>query len=392
MRQAYENIFRRCNVRTVAVAADTGVMGGAASHEFMLLSEAGEDTLVMCPNCGYAANAERATFRKPTAPTADPAPLRELATPDCKTIQQVADFLGVPTQQTLKVVLFTTANHEVIMALIRGDLEVNPVKLANALGGAELQPSTEEELVAAGIVPGYASPVGRCGLHVAADEDITCGGNFVAGANKRGYHFINVNYPRDLTVSTLTDIALAHAGDLCSACGSPLETARGIELGHLFKLGTRYAEALGASYLDQEGQAHPVVMGSYGIGSGRLMAAIIEENHDEHGIIWPAEVAPYQLHLLSIAADSADVAESADRLYANLTDSGYEVLYDDRAERAGVKFNDADLIGIPWRATVSPKTLSLDSVELKKRSAEERHMVPLPDLEVMLRQALGVMI
>jgi prolyl-tRNA synthetase len=389
MRRAYENIFRRCKVRTVAVAADTGVMGGAMSHEYMLLSEAGEDTLVMCPHCGYAANAERATFLKLTVPAVDPAPLQEMATPECKTIQQVADFVDVPTCQTLKAVLLTTASGEVIMALIRGDLEVNPVKLANALGGAELQPSSEEELLAAGIVPGYASPVGMPDLRVIADDSIACGGNFVAGANKPGYHFVNVNYPRDFAVETLTDIALAHAGDPCSACESPLETARGIELGHLFKLGTRYAEALGATYLDQEGQSHPIVMGSYGIGSGRLMAAIIEKNHDEYGIIWPAEVAPYQLHLLSIAADNAMVADAADRLYGSLEDAGHEVLYDDRAERAGVKFNDADLIGIPWRVTVSPKTLAQNSVEVKRRSGTERHMVALDELQAILQQSVG---
>ena len=389
MRQAYETIFRRCHVRAVAVAADTGVMGGAVSHEYMLLSEAGEDTLIMCPQCGYAANAERATFIKPTVAAADPAPLREVATPDCKTIQQVADFVNVPTQQTLKVVLFTTANHEVVMALIRGDLEVNTVKLANLIGGAELQPSTEEELLAAEIVPGYASPVGMSGLSVVADDSITCGANFVAGANKHGCHFTNVNYPRDFAVTTLADIAMARAGDGCSTCGSPLETGRGIELGHLFKLGTRYTEALGATYLDQDGQAHPIVMGSYGIGSGRLMAAIIEENHDEHGMVWPDEVAPHQLHLLSISADSPNVADAADRLYSSLQQAGYDVLYDDRGERAGVKFNDADLIGIPWRVTVSPKTLAQHSAELKNRSAREQHMVPLQELEATLQQFLG---
>jgi prolyl-tRNA synthetase len=388
MRQAYESVFRRCHVRTVAVAADTGVMGGAVSHEYMLVSEVGEDTLVLCPNCGYAANAERATFVKPKALVVDREPLRELATPECKTIQQVADFVGVPTEQTLKVVLFSTSSEKVIMALIRGDLEVNPVKLANALGGTELQAAGEEELLAADIVPGYASPVGMPNLRVVADDSITSGGNFVAGANKLGYHFVNVNFPRDFSVSVLTDIALAHAGDACPSCNSPLETARGIELGHLFKLGTRYSEAVGATYLDQEGQARPIVMGSYGIGSGRLLAAIVEENHDEYGIVWPAEVAPYQLHLLSIGADRAEVADAADQLYGSLQEARYEVLYDDRAERAGVKFNDADLIGIPMRLTVSPKTLAQESVEVKERSAKERHLVALQDLEAMLHESL----
>ena len=226
-------------------------------------------------------------------------------------------------------------------------------------------------------------------MRVIADDSIASGGNFVAGANRHGYHFINVNYPRDFAVTTVSDIAMARAGDRCVTCGSTLETGRGIELGHLFKLGTRYAEALGATYLDQQGQAHPIVMGSYGIGSGRLMAAIIEENHDEYGIVWPAEVAPFQLHLLSIGADNAEVAGAADGLYGRLQDAGYDVLYDDRAERAGVKFNDADLIGIPWRLTVSPKTLAQHSVEMKNRSAREHHLVPLQGLEAALRQSLA---
>ncbi|MGC8787281.1 MAG: proline--tRNA ligase, partial [Anaerolineae bacterium] len=358
MYQAYVNIFRRCGIRALPVAADSGVMGGAISHEFVVPSAAGEDTLVLCAHCGYAANTEKATFAKPAGVSENELPLQEIATPGCKTIADVAAFVGVPTHQTLKALFYTTEGGEIVMAMIRGDLEANLVKLANALGGAELRPSTEAELRAAGLVPGYASPVGLSGLRVIADDSITMGSNFVAGANKEGYHLKNVNYPRDFAVTAVTDIAMARAGDRCPQCSHPLQTMQGIEVGHLFKLGTRYSEALGATYLDRNGQERPIVMGSYGIGTGRLMAAIIEENHDEHGIIWPDSVAPYQLHLLSLGATQPEVHAAAEQLYHHLLETGYEVLYDDRDESAGVKFNDADLIGIPWRITVSRKTLA----------------------------------
>lgn len=388
MYQAYVNIFRRCGIRALPVVADSGVMGGAVSHEFILPCAAGEDTLVLCGHCGYAANAEKATFDKAVIIAEEALPLQEIATPGCKTIADVAAFVGVPPHQTLKALFYTTESGEIIMALIRGDLEANLVKLANALGGAELRPATEAELRAAGFVPGYASPVGLSGLRVIADDSITMGSNFVAGANKEGYHLKNVNYPRDFVVTTVTDIAMARAGDRCVQCGSTLQTIKGIEVGHLFKLGTRYSEALGATYLDKDGQERPIVMGSYGIGTGRLMAAIIEQNHDEHGIIWPDSVAPYQLHLVSLGASQPDVHSIAEQLYHHLLESGYEVLYDDRDESAGVKFNDADLIGVPWRITVSRKTLAQDSVELKRRSERTTRLVPLVELDGLLRELI----
>jgi len=384
MYQAYVNIFRRCGIRALPVIADSGVMGGAMSHEFIVPCDAGEDTLVLCSQCGYAANAEKATFAKPAGIAEEECPLQEIATPGCTTIADVATFVGVPTHQTFKALFYTTESGEIVMALIRGDLEANLVKLANALGGAELRPSTEAELRAAGIVPGYASPVGLSGFRVIADDSITMGSNFVAGANREGYHLKHVNYPRDFAVTMITDIAMARPGDHCPQCNHPLQTMRGIEVGHLFKLGTRYTEALGATYLDRNGQERPIVMGSYGIGTGRLMAAIIEENHDEHGIIWPASVAPYQLHLLSLGATQPEVHSAAEQLYQHLLEVGYEVLYDDREESAGVKFNDADLIGIPWRITVSRKTLAQESVELKRRSESAARLVSLAELDSLL--------
>ena len=372
--QAYVNIFRRCGIETIAVAADSGVMGGKVSHEFMAVSDSGEDTLVNCPQCGYAANADKATFARPEGVQAAPGKLEEVATPGCKTIDAVAAFVGVPTPQTLKVVFCTTQDNEVVMALIRGDLEVNLTKLSNALGGADLRSSTEEDLRAAKVVAGYASPVGLHGMRIIGDESIGMGNNLVAGANREGYHLKNVNYPRDFQVTALADIAQARAGDRCSQCGGTLKTTRGIECGHLFKLGTRYSDAVGATFLDKDGKQKPIFMGSYGIGTGRLMQVIIEQHHDERGIIWPNAVAPYQFHLLSLGS-MPEIVQAAEDLYKRMTELKFEVLYDDRDETAGVKFADADLIGIPWRIAVSPKTLAADSVEVKGRTEAKPHLV-----------------
>jgi prolyl-tRNA synthetase len=377
--QAYVNIFRRCGVETLAVEADVGQMGGSASHEFMVLNENGEDTLILCPACGYAANAERATFAKPEVARPPEGEVEEIATPGCKTIAEVAAFVGVPTHQTLKAVFYVTGDtNEFIFVVIRGDLDVNETKLRNLLGGGDLGPATDAEILAVGAVPGYASPRGLTGVRVIADESVHLGGNFVAGANREGYHLINVNYPRDLQAEMVADIALARTGDACATCGAALTEARGIEIGHLFKLGIRYSEALGATYLDAAGQAHPIVMGSYGIGTGRLMAVVVEQHHDEHGIIWPVEIAPYHVHLVNLGRDASDkVTQTAEALYDDLLAQGFEVLYDDRDERAGVKFNDADLIGVPVRVTTSRRSLAQGGVEVKRRDASERTIIPL---------------
>jgi len=389
--QAYVNIFRRCGVETLAVEADVGQMGGSASHEFMVLNENGEDTLILCPACGYAANAERATFAKPEVARPPEGEVEEIATPGCKTIAEVAAFVGVPTHQTLKAVFYVTGDtNEFIFVVIRGDLDVNETKLRNLLGGGDLGPATDAEILAVGAVPGYASPRGLTGVRVIADESVHLGGNFVAGANREGYHLINVNYPRDVQAEMVADIALARAGDVCAACGAALTEARGIEIGHLFKLGIRYSEALGATYLDAAGQAHPIVMGSYGIGTGRLMAVVVEQHHDEHGIIWPVEIAPYHVHLVNLGREAEEeTTQTAETLYTELLAEGFEVLYDDRAERPGVKFNDADLIGVPVRATVSHRSLARGGVEVKRRDAGERTIVRLDDLAAEIRHLLS---
>jgi prolyl-tRNA synthetase len=389
MHHAYENIFRRCGLEVSVVEADTGVMGGATSHEFMVVSESGEDTLIICPECGYAANAERATFVKPPRPEEPEKKIEKIPTPGTTTIEEVAALVGVPTSQTLKAVFYSTDQGEVIIALIRGDLDVNEVKLSNQLGGAELRAATEEEVEAAGIVAGYASPVGLTGARVVADDSVQIGSNFVAGANEEGFHLANVNYPRDFQVETLADIALARKGDACPHCGSSLTDCRGIEVGHLFKLGTKYSEGLNATFLDKEGQARPIVMGSYGIGTGRLMAAIIEQHHDDKGIVWPASVAPALIHLVSLSTDRPEVVETAERVYQQLQEWGYSLLYDDRDESAGVKFNDADLIGVPLRLTISPRMLKKASVEAKLRWEEGKSQIPLEDLQSGIEELIS---
>jgi prolyl-tRNA synthetase len=387
--QAYLNIFQRCGVQTVPVEADSGIMGGATSHEFMVVSEAGEDTLVICPVCKYAANAEKAQFDKGQAAPAEPAPLERVATPGTTTIEAVAQLLGVETRQTLKAVFYSTAAGQVIFAVIRGDLDVNPTKLSSVLGGEELHISTEEELRSAGIVAGYASPVGLCGVRVIADDSVQMGSNLVAGANEPGYHLKNVNYPRDFQADMITDIALARSGDGCAQCGQPLTATRGIEAGHVFKLGTKYSAAMGATFLDRDGVAKPLIMGSYGIGTGRLLSCIIEQHHDDRGIVWPVSVAPFHVHIVSLGTNNAQVVSAAEALYQRLNAAGYEVIYDDRSESAGVKFNDADLLGIPVRLTISSRTLDSRSIEVKVRWESERSLVPEADLDQTLKRILS---
>ena len=386
--QAYKNIFARCGLPAVPVEADSGAIGGKDSQEFMLLAESGEDEILRCSGCGYAANVERAAFVKPPAPNDAERPLEKVATPGKKTIEEVAAFLGVKPEQTLKAV-FHAADGKVVFVVIRGDLEVNEVKLRNALKCADLRLATDEEVRGAGLVAGYASPIGVKGVRVVGDDSIALGVNFVAGANLDGHHYKNTNYPRDFTVALLTDIAKARAGDTCARCGKgAFESMRGIEVGHVFKLGTVFSEKLGASFLDKDGQKKPVIMGCYGIGVGRLLAAAVEQNHDDKGIMWPAPIAPYHVHMVGLQIDNPQVGPAAEKLYADLQAAGLDVLFDDRAESPGVKFNDADLLGMPLRVTVSPRTLKTQSVELKRRSEAQARNVPLAEAVAAVRQAV----
>ncbi|MDO9131139.1 MAG: proline--tRNA ligase [Anaerolineales bacterium] len=389
--QAYFNIFRRCGLPVIAVKSDVGMMGGKLAHEFMYLTPIGEDTLLLCDACGYTANRQVARFKKPVASEEAPKPVEKVATPDCKSIEDLANFIGVPKSRTAKAVFFMAQipegegyTEKFIFAIVRGDMELNETKLTNAIGAKELRPATEEEICAMGAVPGYASPVGLVvgsfGGLIVVDDTIPESPNLVAGANDEGYHLLNVNYGRDYKANIIADIAAADAGAACPECSASMRAERGVEVGNIFKLGTRYSDALGCTFLDRDGQTKPVIMGSYGIGVGRLLACVAEEHHDEYGLIWPVTVAPYQVHLVLLRGKGTPQAgETADRLYAALQAAGIEVLYDDRDESPGVKFNDADLIGLPLRLTASERALSAGGVEMKLRQKPEKVILPLGD-------------
>jgi prolyl-tRNA synthetase len=388
--RAYERIFRRCGLAYVVVGADTGMMGGSASHEFMALSDYGEDIVLLSPSGNYAANREVATFQRDAPVSEEPLSVEEVATPNTPTIQALADFLGIPLQRTAKAVFYMGDSGRFIFAVIRGDLEINETKLRKASGELGLTPATSEQIQAIGAEPGYGSPVGVHDAVIVADKSVRDSPNLVAGANKPGYHLRNVNVGRDYQADVVADIAAAAAGYPSPVDGAPLTATRAIEVGNIFKLGTRYSAALGATYLDEEGKSHPIHMGSYGIGSGRVTATIVEQHHDEKGIIWPVTVAPYHVSLLSLAgAGDAEVVAYADKLYAALQAAGVEVLYDDRDERPGVKFNDADLIGLPLRLSVSTRTLARGEAELKPRTATEAVFLPLDEVVPTVQRLLA---
>lgn len=405
--QAYFNIFRRCGLDVLAVKSDTGIMGGKLAHEYMYLTPIGEDTLILCDACGYTANRQVARFQKAPAAREELKPIEKVKTPACKTIEDLANFLGVPKSKTAKAVFFMAtipepvgATHEsppptekFIFAVIRGDMELNETKLANAIGARDLRPATEDEIRAIGAEPGFASPVSLrvkgSNRLIVLDDSIPASPNLVAGANEADYHLLNTNFPRDYQADIVTDLAAADEGYACPECSNPLRVSRGVEMGHIFQLGTRYSEALGCIFLDKDGQQKPVIMGSYGIGVGRLLACIAEEHHDEHGLVWPITVAPFQVHLVLLRGKGTPQAEeTAERLYADLQSAGVEVLYDDRDESPGVKFNDADLIGCPVRVTVSERALTQGGVEMKLRREREKVIVPLAEAVTRLRSVI----
>ena len=416
--QAYRNIYARLGLPTLMVEADSGAIGGKDSHEFTVITETGEDEVIYCSGCGYAANAEKAQSAKtvsssqsselfaPCHPEGERRPknlaqgglregeaknllpLEEIATPEAKTIEEVAGFVGMPTNQTLKAV-FYSADGEFIFVIIRGDLEVNETKLRNTLKCSELRLATESEVSEIGLVAGFASPIGVKGVKVVADDSITSGSNFIVGANRPGYHFRNANYPRDFQVDLIADITLARPGDSCHKCRGELTSARGIEVGHVFKLGSFISERFGASFLDSDGTSRPIVMGCYGIGLGRLLSAIVERSHDDKGIIWPLSAAPYQVYLCPLSLDKPMVAPTAERIYQELQKEGIEVLFDDRDDSPGIKFNDADLLGIPLRLTLSPRTLQSQSIEAKWRTEKEAQLLPLDNLAAQVKKLLN---
>jgi prolyl-tRNA synthetase len=401
--QAYFNIYHRCSLDVIAVKSDTGMMGGQLAHEYMYLNSIGEDTLILCDTCGYSANRQVAHFQKTPVAPEELKPIEKVLTPACKSIEDLAAFLRVAKSRTAKAVFFMGLipegkglTEKFIFAVIRGDMELNETKLTNAIGARELRPATEEEIKASGAVPGFASPVGLKGLSpkslIVVDDSIAASPNLVAGANEADTHLLNTNYPRDYQADILTDIAAAEAGHACPVCSSPLRTVRGVEVGNIFKLGTRYSDSLGCTFLDKDGQQKPVIMGSYGIGVGRLLACVAEEHRDEHGLIWPVTVAPYQVYLVLLRGKNTLQAEEiADNLCTALEDMGIEVLYDDRDESPGVKFNDADLIGLPIRVTVSERALAQGGVEVKLRSNVEKSIIPLSEIAQRLRSELDAL-
>ena len=385
---AYKNIFARCGLPVIVIEADSGAIGGKDSNEFMAVSEMGEDEIIYCESCGKSANAEKAKSVKAKADSSDPLPMEEVATPGYKTIEEVSGYLKINPVNTLKSV-FYMADNEFVFVSIRGDVDVNEVKLKNLLHCADLRMATEEEVAAKGIIAGFASPIGLQGTKIVADESVASGTNFVVGGNKNDTHMKNVNYPRDFKADLIADIALAAAGDGCIECGAKLLATRGVEVGHVFKLGTFLSEKMGAYYIDANGESKPIVMGSYGIGVGRLMATAIEINHDDKGIIWPKNIAPYQVYLCPLFMETPQVAEKAESLYKELEDMGMEVLYDDRSESTGVKFNDADLLGIPLRITVSPRSLEKGCIEIKQRSEKKAELVPVEEAVSKIKEMLA---
>ncbi|MBC6937321.1 MAG: proline--tRNA ligase [Chloroflexi bacterium] len=397
---AYFRIYNRCGLDVIAVKSDTGMMGGRLAHEFMYLTPIGEDTLLVCDGCGYAANREVARFKKPELPHEVPLPLEKVPTPGTTTIESLAKFLELPAAKTAKAVFMMAAVSEsgqdtekFVLAIVRGDMEANETKLANAVKAKAMRPATEDEIRAAGAVPGYGSPVGVKNALVVVDDLIPMSPNLVGGANEEGYHFLNVTYGRDYSADVVADIAAAREGDACPECGQPLKTVRGVEVGNIFKLGTRYSDALGCTFLDKDGSARPVIMGSYGIGIGRLLACVAEAHHDNFGLCWPVSVAPYSVHLVLLRDASSEntAEETAETIYAALRRAGIDVLYDDRDERPGVKFNDADLIGCPLRLTVSRKSLEKGGVEMKRRAGGEIAIVPIDGLVYRVRAELALL-
>jgi prolyl-tRNA synthetase len=373
--KAYFKIFARCGIPAIAVGADVGIMGGSIAHEFMYLTPIGEDTILICDNCAYTANRQVARFRKPIPEAEEQRPIEKVATPGAGTIESLARFLKISESRTAKALFQVAAmegSERFVLAVVRGDLELNETKLVNAVGASGLRPALPEEIRAIGAEPGYGSPLGVEEAIVVVDDTIPASPNLVAGANEEGFHVLNFNYGRDFEADIVADIASAVDGSLCPECGDAMRAARGVEVGNIFKLGTRYSEEFGASFLDADGRRKPVVMGSYGIGLGRLLACIAEEHHDENGLIWPISVAPYHVHFVA-----AEAGEMADGLYERLVSAGVEVLYDDRRESLGAKFKDADLIGAPIRLTLTPRSLQRGGVEIKARSDSAGYVVPI---------------
>ena len=379
---AYNNIFRRCGLMFRAVEADSGSIGGSFSHEFMVMAESGEDAVVFCEKCKYAANLEKAEIARPEKAAeaeSEWLPLESVATPNVRTIEEVSSFLNVSPRQIVKTLIFN-ADGKPCAVVIRGDQEVNEIKVKNYLGAAELELADDDMILkATGAPRGFAGAVG-IKTRLIADYSVMNLVNIVTGANREDYHLKNVNIGRDFQIESYADLRVAEPGDACPRCAGSVKFVRGIEVGHVFKLGTKYSKAMKAVYLDRDGKEKTMLMGCYGIGVGRTVAACIEQNFDQNGIIWPMPLAPYSVIVTPVNINDADVMKASEDIYARLLACGVEVILDDRDERAGVKFKDADLIGIPLRIVVGPKNLAKGQVELKIRRSGESRLYATPDV------------
>jgi len=388
MVEAYNNIFRRCGLKFRAVEADTGTIGGSFSHEFMVLAETGEDQIVNCTRCAYAANLEKAELKPagdaPEPGNADFKPLEEVKTPGQKTVEEVTRFLSVAPSELIKTLIYK-ADGMVVAALVRGDHELNEAKLRNALGSAQIEladPALIQEVTGAPV--GFAGPVGLK-IKVLADHAVRPMRNAVTGGNKGDLHLKNVNPGRDYEVEQYLDLRVITPGDPCPRCGAEIRFGRGIEVGHVFKLGTKYSKAMKAVFLDEKGVENPFIMGCYGIGVGRTVAAAIEQNHDQNGIIFPIPIAPFEVVILPLQMHEREVVDAAEKIYKDLSDHGLEVLLDDRDVRGGIKFKDADLLGTPVRLTMGLRNIREGKAEMKVRSEPENVFIPLSDAAVILR-------
>jgi len=388
MYDAYCRIFERCGLRTKIVEADTGAMGGKWSHEFMVLADAGEDGLVECSSCSYAANLEKAERSVPeNERPASSESLREVSTPGMRTIEQVSSFLGCPASALIKTLIYV-ADGKPVAALVPGDRDINERKLQNALEASVLALADEPTILrVTGAPVGFAGPIGLS-IPVIADASVKNAANRVVGANRADTHMVNFDIARDASVSEFRDLVVARGGDACPRCGSPLSEKRGIEVGHVFKLGTKYSKAFGAEYLDENGQRLPIIMGCYGIGVTRTLQAVIEQLHDENGIIWPASVAPCQVVIVPLGSTPA-ATQAVESLAASLEQADVDYIVDDRQERAGVKFKDADLVGFPVRVVISDKSLPREKVEIKARSAASPLLVSPCDAVQTIRNLLS---
>lgn len=389
MYEAYHRVFARCGLKFRAVEADTGLIGGTSSHEFMVLADTGEETIVYEEDTDYAANVERAEVPPPTDTSSEPLrPLREVPTPGAKTVEEVTALLKTTADRLVKTLLYQTPNG-VVAVLIRGDHEANEVKLKRLLRVTELELAGPDTVAKATNAPvGFAGPIGLKSVRILGDHAIKALRNVVVGANKADTHYTDANLGRDFQIEQFADLRSAKAGDPSPRGGGPLHVARGIEVGHVFMLGTKYSHAMQATFLDPQGKECVAVMGCYGIGVGRTAAAAIEQHHDAKGIIWPAPIAPFHIHLLPLS-QSVKVVETAERLYRTLQEVGIEVLWDDRDERAGVKFNDADLIGSPYQLVIGEKALVQGQVEIKERKSSRATKIPPSEIVSFVQGALA---